>query len=606
MDGRWHHPVDWSALYPSAWIMMRRVCQWEEIAQAEEIEVLLLRHMVHQTNEDGGFYKYPSGPSSIPLTRLATIVICCAIGLSGSSANQQIDQVTLTKLRACLSSAETFLDSKRRVLAFDPAISPICTLLIKRFFHRKYRFPIAVLWPSIVLGFFYSPMLDARLNPLTKKILLGMSVLYQTVQNRDGVRGISNLLRRHLIFVQWKDRQRAEMIRLIRQYQNENGGWCCDSLITIISMVALTDLGVPPSDLSIQRGGNFLRQSLFRVDDAGLYLAMGRNDLWSTSVVLHAFLMDEDTVRLKGCLIPAVEFLLKEQADDGSFAFASGSQKDGDNDSTCTVLTALSVVRKHLSDSLKQKTDVAIEKGLKFLLPRQNRHGGFSAWGDSRCSNGMRKFGIIKQIFLDPATPDVTARVLFMMAELGFNHRDERVRQMLRFILKSQNPNGTWWSRWLAGYIFGTNFVLQALVSLRIHRCHGLSDADPLIMEAQEAGLRAIAFLIKHQNPDGGWGETSLADKSPDYVNKGPSHPMQTGSTIFALLNWGISIDSPVIVRGLEFLMNVMSREGTLEDNQPIFTIFAGYLYYTFPLAAEVVSLHAMIRYLQLCRESCQ
>jgi hypothetical protein len=79
---------------------------------------------------------------------------------------------------------------------------------------------------------------------------------------------------------------------------------------------------------------------------------------------------------------------------------------------------------------------------------------------------------------------------------------------------------------------------------------------------------------------------------------------MHTGSTLFALLNWGISPDLPIIRRGFELLMDMMDREGTLGGLQPIFTIFAGHLYYPFPLPAELISLHAMIRYPQLLAES--
>ena len=57
--------------------------------------------------------------------------------------------------------------------------------------------------------------------------------------------------------------------------------------------------------------------------------------------------------------------------------------------------------------------------------------------------------------------PDVTARILHGLVEAGMGPEDKTVQKCLSFLLRTQCRNGAWWSRWWAGYISGTDFVLD-------------------------------------------------------------------------------------------------------------------------------------------------
>ena len=74
-----------------------------------------------------------------------------------------------------------------------------------------------------------------------------------------------------------------------------------------------------------------------------------------------------------------------------------------------------------------------------------------------------------------------------------------------RWLLREQEPDGSWFGRWGANHVYGTGAVVPALVA-RGHR-----------RRRHPAIRRAVRWLEAHQNADGGWGEDlrSYARRAP-------------------------------------------------------------------------------------------
>ncbi len=67
---------------------------------------------------------------------------------------------------------------------------------------------------------------------------------------------------------------------------------------------------------------------------------------------------------------------------------------------------------------------------------------------------------------LDPPTVDITGRILEMLATYGYTRRDKRIERAMQFILKEQEPDGSWFGRWGVNYIYGTFLVLRGLEAI--------------------------------------------------------------------------------------------------------------------------------------------
>ena len=88
---------------------------------------------------------------------------------------------------------------------------------------------------------------------------------------------------------------------------------------------------------------------------------------------------------------------------------------------------------------------------------------------------------------LDPPTEDVTARCVSMLAQLGETPTTAGgCARRVDYLLRKQEPDGSWFGRWGMNYIYGTWSVLCALNAAGVDRDAsgdaqggGLADRDP-------------------------------------------------------------------------------------------------------------------------------
>ena len=93
--------------------------------------------------------------------------------------------------------------------------------------------------------------------------------------------------------------------------------------------------------------------------------------------------------------------------------------------------------------------------------------------------------------------------------------RTNGVQKAIKFILKEQEPDGSWFGRWGVNYIYGTFLVLRGLDAI------GVDHNEPQVQQAAE-------WIRMVQNPDGGWGETLGCYDDPNTRGEGESTPSQT------------------------------------------------------------------------------
>jgi squalene-hopene/tetraprenyl-beta-curcumene cyclase len=185
---------------------------------------------------------------------------------------------------------------------------------------------------------------------------------------------------------------------------------------------------------------------------------------------------------------------------------------------------------------------------------------------------------------IDPPSADVTAHVVEMLAAEGRAHTPE-CRRGVRWLLRAQEPDGSWFGRWGANHIYGTGAVVPALAAA------GLGPwAGPI--------RAAVRFLERHQNSDGGWGEDLRSYVDSSWVGRGESTPSQTAWALLALLAAG-ERTSPAVERGIAWLCANQRPDGGWDEARYTGTGFPGHFYIGYHLYRLVFPISALGRYLR-------
>src|SRR4029079_2805599 len=66
----------------------------------------------------------------------------------------------------------------------------------------------------------------------------------------------------------------------------------------------------------------------------------------------------------------------------------------------------------------------------------------------------------------DPATEDLTGRVLFGLGRSGSTVAERDVARAVEFLQALQDTNGGWWGRWTINYLAATAWVLRGLAAV--------------------------------------------------------------------------------------------------------------------------------------------
>ena len=226
--------------------------------------------------------------------------------------------------------------------------------------------------------------------------------------------------------------------------------------------------------------------------------------VWDTAYALFA-LGESGADTTDPRMVKAAEWMLKKQnrrkgdwsvkvskAEPGGWYFEHNNEFYPDVDDTAQVLLALN----HIETKDARFQSESVQRGINWELAMQCKNGG---WASFDKDNNRMVFQNIPfadhNAMLDPATVDITGRVLECLAAHGFTLDSKPVRRAIEFIRKEQESDGSWFGRWGVNYIYGTACVLRGLDAI------GFDNHEAMVQQATE-------WLRMMQNSDGGWGET--------------------------------------------------------------------------------------------------
>ncbi|MCK7622719.1 squalene--hopene cyclase [Streptomyces sp. RS10V-4] len=353
--------------------------------------------------------------------------------------------------------------------------------------------------------------------------------------------------------------------RWIIERQENDGCWGGIQPPAVYSLIALHLLGYDLDHPVLREGlASLDRFAVWREDGARMIEAC-QSPVWDTCLATIA-LADAGVPADHPQLVKAADWMLGEQIGrpgdwsvrrpqlpPGGWAFEFHNDNYPDIDDTAEVVLALRRVR-HPDP---QRIADAIDRGVRWNVGMQSGNGAWGAFDADNTSPFPDRlpfcdFGEV----IDPPSADVTGHVVEMLAEVGKAH-DPRTRRGVAWLLAQQEPSGAWFGRWGTNYVYGTGSVLPALVAAGIPASH-------------PAVRRAVDWLERVQNDDGGWGEDqrSYQDKEK-WAGRGASTPSQTAWALMALLAAG-ERESEAVRRGVRWLVEAQRPDGSWDE--PYFT----------------------------------
>ena len=336
----------------------------------------------------------------------------------------------------------------------------------------------------------------------------------------------------------------------------------------IWSTIALRCLGYPETSPEVRECLAQLDALMIEEGDT-IRLQPCQSPVWDTAISLRALAAAPQTE--PETLTRCVDWLLaKEVRQRGDWAASCNAEPAGwffehrnafypDIDDTIMVMMGLREVSQAASESLGaarlQRIEAACRRGLQWTLALQNHDGGWGAFDkDNDLALLCRVPFADHNAMIDPSTPDITARVLEMLAAFDFRAGHPAADRAVAYVRREQEDDGSWFGRWGVNHIYGTWQVLSGLARIG--------------MAADDAAMRRGAeWLIAQQQASGGWGESPRSYEDSAFRGRGAVTASQTAWALLGLLDAGYE-RHPAVRRGIEFLLRQQRPDGTWAETE--------------------------------------
>jgi squalene-hopene/tetraprenyl-beta-curcumene cyclase len=558
---------------------------------------------------DGGWSIYPGGPSELNATSKAYF----ALKLAGDS----VDAPQMVRARAAvhrLGGLELTNSYTRFYLALVgavgwelvPAIPPELMLLPNWFYINIYEFS------SWTRGIVIPMMILSALRPnwrLPERAQVDelfadptcKTAAFDWSKQLISWRNFFLALDRGLKFYErlpWKPlRQRAlrEAKSWLLEHMERSDGLATIYPAMLNSIFALVAMGYGPDDpLTCRETRAFAN---FEIEDEDtIRLQPCVSPVWDTAIAMVA-LEEAGVSPDEPALVRAADWILSKQilgpgdwqvknkdAEPGGWAFEFRNDFYPDVDDTAFVLMALQRVK--FPDA--PRMEAAVRRGLQWLLSMQNRDGG---WGAFDRDNDRRFLCNIPfadhNAMIDPSTADVTARVLECLGRFGWPADHLAVQKGVKFLLKDQCGDGSWFGRWGVNYVYGTSGVLRAL--------------ETVSLTAQEYCQRGVAWLKTVQKVDGSFGESLKTYSDVSTKGQGASTPSQTAWGLIGMLA-GSNTSDPSVTRAVSYLVDQQAEDGSWSEPDFTGTGFPCVFYLKYHLYRNSFPVYALSRYYNQAR----
>ncbi|MBS1852626.1 MAG: squalene--hopene cyclase [Acidobacteria bacterium] len=383
--------------------------------------------------------------------------------------------------------------------------------------------------------------------------------------------------------------RKAEQWMLERFEMSDGLGGIYPSIVN--SIVAMRCLGYSLDDPQVIRALDEFEKLGIEEGDT-FRMQPCKSPVWDTAYALFA-LGESGVPTNDPRLVKCADWILQKQVrtpgdwkvknkkgQPGGWYFEFNNEFYPDVDDSAMVCLALS----HAEHPNGRYQHESVQRAIDWILSMQCRNGG---WASFDKNNDRMVFQYVPfadhNAMLDPATVDITGRILEMLATYGYDKSHPAVKHAIEFIRKEQEPDGAWFGRWGVNYIYGTSLVLRGLEAV------GVDEHEPFVQQAAE-------WLRMVQNPDGGWGESCLSYDDASQKGVGPSTPSQTAWAIMGLLAAN-DTRSDCVAKGIAYLLRTQKKDGSWDEPHYTGTGFPRVFYLMYHMYRQYFPLIALTSY---------
>lgn len=244
----------------------------------------------------------------------------------------------------------------------------------------------------------------------------------------------------------------------------------------------------------------------------------------------------------------------------GGWSFEFENDFFPDVDDTIQVLLAF-----HGTTLPREAVARATARGLQWCLSMQNDDGGWAAFDKNNSLAIVNKIPFADHgACLDPSSPDITGRMLQLLALHGYSPRDRCVARAIAYLQRTQENDGSWFGRWGVNYVYGTWATITGLAAI------GHPAASPEIR-------RGADWLESVQHDDGGFGESVDSYPREAFV-PGPPCASQTAWGLMGLTAAGRA-QGEAATSAARWLVDHQQPDGRWDEPQYTGTGFPGHFY---------------------------
>jgi squalene-hopene/tetraprenyl-beta-curcumene cyclase len=362
-------------------------------------------------------------------------------------------------------------------------------------------------------------------------------------------------------------------------------------------------LGYPPDHPHLVAARRSIEKLLVVSKDEA-YCQPCLSPVWDTALAAHALMESGDEASASAARA-GLEWLAPLQVLDvkgdwavqrpnvrpGGWAFQYANPHYPDLDDTAVVAMAMDRADRGGLTGAPDAHSQAIARAREWIEGLQSRNGAWAAFDADNTYSYLNHIPFADHgALLDPPTADVTARCISMLAQLGETRETNPIlKRGIDALLADQEQDGSWFGRWGMNYVYGTWSSLCALA---------IAGQDP----QSEPVRRAVAWLERIQNSDGGWGESAGSYKL-DYkgYEPAPSAASQTAWALLGLMAAG-EADHPAVARGVAYLAATQGDDGFWNEPYHTATGFPRVFYLRYHGYSKFFPLWALARYRNLKR----